>query len=184
MPFIEIITDQKSQAQLNKVITKKMVNNCDVLYIKEKNIENTKNIKLETLILNRKIENDEIINKILENSKNAIVNMDLNIDKNLKLASNINNNKINNEITNKDLKTNNSTINKIKTNIITFGYNSKSDITVSSIEDEQILICIQNTITSIYNRKIEPQEIKVNVKPDMNIYNIMIIIALTSLYAI
>ena len=39
MPFIEIITDSKSQAQLNKVITKSMVNNCDILYIKDKNIE-------------------------------------------------------------------------------------------------------------------------------------------------
>lgn len=155
MPFIEIITDSKSQAQLNKVITKSMVNNCDILYIKDKNIENTKNIKLETLILNRSIENVDIRKKILENSKNIILNLDLNtgIEQNL------------------------------KTNIISYGYNSKSDITVSSVEDDQILICIQHTITSIYNRKIEPQEIKVNVKSDINVYNIMIIIALTSLYA-
>lgn len=155
MPFIEIITDSKSQAQLNKVITKSMVNNCDILYIKDKNIENTKNIKLETLILNRSIENVDIRKKILENSKNIILNLDLNagIEQNL------------------------------KTNIISYGYNSKSDITVSSVEDDQILICIQHTITSIYNRKIEPQEIKVNIKSDINVYNIMIIIALTSLYA-
>ena len=71
----------------------------------------------------------------------------------------------------------------MRTNIISYGYSSQSDITVSSVEDDQILICIQHTITSIYNRKIEPQEIKVNVKPDINVYNIMIIIALTSLYA-
>ena len=45
MPFIEIITDSKSQTQLNKVITKKMVNDCDILFIKDKNIENTKSIK-------------------------------------------------------------------------------------------------------------------------------------------
>ena len=86
MPFIEIITDSKSQAQLNKVITKSMVNNCDILYIKDKNIENTKNIKLETLILNRSIENVDIRKKILENSKNIILNLDLNtgIEQNLK----------------------------------------------------------------------------------------------------
>lgn len=155
MPFIEIITDSKSQAQLNKVITQEMVNNCEVLYIKDKNIENTKNIKLETLILNRNIENEQILNKILSNSKNVILNMDLN--------ENI--------------------VQNLKNNIISFGYNSKSDITVSSVEDDQILICVQNTITSIYNRKIEPQEIKVKVKSDMTVYNIMIIIALTSLYA-
>ena len=35
MPFIEIITDSKSQTQLNKVITKKMVNDCDILFIND-----------------------------------------------------------------------------------------------------------------------------------------------------
>ena len=78
MPFIEIITDSKSQTQLNKVITKKMVNDCDILFIKDKNIENTKNIKLETLVLNRSVENDELMSKIMKNSKNLILNLDLN----------------------------------------------------------------------------------------------------------
>ena len=153
MPFIEIITDSKSQNQLNKVITKQMVNNCELLYIKEKNIENIKNIKLETLVLNRKIENIELINKIAENTKNIIFNLDLN-----------------KEITNTESKK------------ITFGYNSKSDITISSVKDDEIMICIQNTIESIYGKKVEPQEVKVDIKNDVNVYNIMIIIALTALY--
>ena len=154
MPFIEIITDSKSQNQLNKVITKQMVNNCELLYIKEKNIENIKNIKLETLVLNRKIENIELINKIAENAKNIIFNLDLN-----------------KEITNAESKK------------ISFGYNSKSDITISSVKDDEIMICIQNTIESIYGKKVEPQEVKVDIKSDVNVYNIMIIIALTALYA-
>ena len=154
MPFIEIITDSKSQNQLNKVITKQMVNNCELLYIKEKNIENIKNIKLETLVLNRKIENIELINKIAGNAKNIIFNLDLN-----------------KEITNAESKK------------ISFGYNSKSDITISSVKDDEIMICIQNTIESIYGKKIEPQEVKVDIKSDVNVYNIMIIIALTALYA-
>ena len=147
MPFIEIITDSKSQAQLNKVITKRMVNNCEVLYIKDKNVENTKNIKFETLILNRNIGDKQILDKILSNSNHVILNLDLNtnIDKNMKKS------------------------------IISFGYNSQSDITVSSVEEDQVLICIQNTITSIYNRKIEPQEIKVNVKSDISVYNIILL---------
>lgn len=154
MPFIEIITDSKSQNQLNKVITKQMVNNCVLLYIKEKNIENIKNIKLETLVLNRKIENIELINKIAGNAKNIIFNLDLN-----------------KEITNAESKK------------ISFGYNSKSDITISSVKDDEIMICIQNTIESIYGKKVEPQEVKVDIKNDVNVYNIMIIIALTALYA-
>lgn len=154
MPFIEIITDSKSQNQLNKVITKQMVNNCELLYIKEKNIENIKNIKLETLVLNRKIENIELINKIAGNAKNIIFNLDLN-----------------KEITNAESKK------------ISFGYNYKSDITISSVKDDEIMICIQNTIESIYGKKVEPQEVKVDIKNDVNVYNIMIIIALTALYA-
>ena len=155
MPFIEIITDSKSQTQLNKVITKKMVNDCDILFIKDKNIENTKNIKLETLVLNRSVENDEIMSKIMKNSKNLILNLDLN--ENLQYEDSC--------------------------NVISYGYSSKSDITVSSVEEDELLICVQHTIKSMFDKVIEPQEIKVNVRADMNVYNIMIVIALSSLYA-
>ena len=155
MPFIEIITDSKSQTQLNKVITKKMVNDCDILFIKDKNIENTKNIKLETLVLNRSVENDELMSKIMKNSKNLILNLDLN--ENLQYQDSY--------------------------NVISYGYSSKSVITVSSVEEDELLICVQHTIKSMFDKIIEPQEIKVNVKADMNVYNIMIVIALSSLYA-
>ena len=36
MPFIEIITDAKSQSQLSKAISKRTVKNADILYVKEK----------------------------------------------------------------------------------------------------------------------------------------------------
>ncbi len=161
MPFIEIITDSKSQIQLSKLIQKDIVNNCDIMYIKEKNIDNIKNIKLDTLILNQSVENIEVMKKIIFNTKNLILNLDLNENLLQKIKDE----------------------NYIPNKVISLGYNSKSDITVSSVEEDEILICIQNTITSIYGKKIEPQEIKVDIKSDINIYNIMIIIALTSLYA-
>ena len=151
MPFIEIITDTKSKMQLNKSIKKEQVNNCEILYIKEKNIDNIKNIKLETLVINKKIEDMEKISKIIENTKNVIINLDFNkIEKQNKFIS--------------------------------YGYNSKSDITISSIDEDEALIYIQKEITSIFGRKIEPQEVKVKLKSDINIYNIMIIIALNVLY--
>jgi len=151
MPFIEIITDTKSQIQLNKSIKKEQVNNCEILYIKEKNIDNIKNIKLETLVINKEIEDMEKISKIIENTKNVIINLDFNkIEKQNKFIS--------------------------------YGYNSKSDITISSIDEDEALIYIQKEITSIFGRKIEPQEVKVKLKSDINIYNIMIIIALNVLY--
>lgn len=164
MPFIEIITDTKSQIELNKMISGEIVNNCDIMYIKEKNIENIKNIKLETLIINKEVKNNEIMNKIIFNAKNLIYNKDFNeklsIGKTKEEKEEIEGRKI-----------------------ITIGYNSKSDITVSSVLEDEALICIQNTIVSTYGRKILPQEVKVDVKSNVNIYNIMIIIALTCLYA-
>lgn len=109
MPFIEIITDTKSQIQLNKSIKKEQVNNCEILYIKEKNIDNIKNIKLETLVINKEIEDMEKISKIIENTKNVIINLDFNkIEKQNKFIS--------------------------------YGYNSKSDITISSIDEDEALI--------------------------------------------
>ena len=164
MPFIEIITDTKSQIVLNKMMSGEIVNNCDIMYIKEKNIENIKNIKLETLIINKEVKNNEIMNKIIFNAKNLIYNKDFNeklsIGKTKEEKEEIEGRKI-----------------------ITIGYNSKSDITVSSVLEDEALICIQNTIVSTYGRKILPQEVKVDVKSNVNIYNIMIIIALTCLYA-
>lgn len=164
MPFIEIITDTKSQIELNKMMSGEIVNNCDIMYIKEKNIENIKNIKLETLIINKEVKNNEIMNKIIFNAKNLIYNKDFNeklfIGKTKEEKEEIEGRKI-----------------------ITIGYNSKSDITISSVLEDEALICIQNTIVSTYGRKILPQEVKVDVKSNVNIYNIMIIIALTCLYA-
>ena len=157
MPFIEIITDSKSESRLSNLITKSLVNNCEIIYIKEKNIENIKNIKLDTIVIDQPIKNFEILDKVIGNSKNVIYNLDLN----------------------KEIKKESFKVNKV----INYGYNSKSDITISSVTDEQILICLQNTIESIYGLKIEPQEIKVKVKINTEVYDIMIIIALSMLYA-
>ena len=157
MPIIEIMTDAKSEMQLNKIMDKNLKNNATILYVKGKNVENIKNIKLETTIINQKIEDEDIVSKLVNNSKNIIINMDYN--------ENIN------------------TINKVNKKIITFGYNSNSNITVSSIEDDEVILYIQKSIKSIYGKKIEPQEIKIGINAGINIYDIMIIIALNLLYA-
>ena len=124
-------------------------------YLK-KDIEVIKKAKSNKL-LNRVLEVEipdkiyEELEKIIENTKNVIINLDFNkIEKQNKFIS--------------------------------YGYNSKSDITISSIDEDEALIYIQKEITSIFGRKIEPQEVKVKLKSDINIYNIMIIIALNVLY--
>lgn len=54
-------------------------------------------------------------------------------------------------------------------NVITFGFNHKSTVTVSSVTEDNIVICIQRTIKSINNNELEPKEI--NIK-NTNKYNI------------
>lgn len=156
MALIEILTDSNSENELSKVIDKDIVKTNEIIYVKEKNIENIKNIKLETIVINKKIEDKDIMKKIIDNSKYLIINKDNNPDfKNYK-----------------DMN-----------NIITYGYNSDSDITISSIKEEKSFLCLQRNITSIYGKKIDIQEIRADVNYKIDIYNIMIIIALTILYA-
>ena len=157
MPLIEILTDSSSEEQLSKVIDKRMVNTNEIIYIKEKNIENIKNIRLETLIINTKIHDMDIIKKIANNSKYLIINLDYN--KNIEEFE------------------------KDRNKIITYGYNSKSNITISSVKEEQSFLCLQRNIKSIFGKIIEMQEIKANVNYNIDVYNVMIIIALTILYA-
>ena len=63
-------------------------------------------------------------------------------------------------------------------NIITFGFNHKSTVTVSSVTEENIVICIQRMIKTINNNEIQPQEkiIKNNNKYNINKYIIKKII--------
>ncbi len=44
-------------------------------------------------------------------------------------------------------------------NVITFGFNHKSTVTVSSISEEKIVICIQRQIKNYKNKVIEQQEL-------------------------
>ena len=49
MPFIEIITDTKSQIELNKMMSGEIVNNCDIMYIKRKKYREHKKYKIRNI---------------------------------------------------------------------------------------------------------------------------------------
>ena len=59
-------------------------------------------------------------------------------------------------------------------NVITFGFNHKSTVTVSSISEEKIIICVQREIKSFKNKLIEPQELIIKNEKEYDI-NIKII---------
>ena len=143
MPFIGIISEENTENCIDRKITEKLsMQESSVLFIKEKSIENIKNIKFETVIITREFKKVELLKKILQNCTYVIINSD--IQNNLSLLENIN------------------------ATIITYGFNSKATITASSVNEEEIMICLQRTIENKNKEKIEPQEIKMEIYENAN----------------
>ena len=156
MLFIGIITDQKSENDIKRLLANNnFLTENNVIFIKEKNIDNIKNVHFDTVFINKEFDKMDRLNKLLENTKNVIVNMDTNID-------------------NKEL-------NIVNSNLITYGFNSKSSITISSVTDDDVLICLQRNIYNNYG-EIEVQEIKIENNPNYSIYDLIIVLTLFLLY--
>ena len=145
MFFIGIISEEKNEKYIKEML-KHNINNSNVIFINEKNIDNIKNVKFKIIVLNK-----ELINKNLEsillNAEYLILNSDINV----KLVGNLN------------LK------------VITYGFNSKATVTASSITEEEMLVCIQRNIVDMYNNKFEPQEINIEKNELLDIYDNMYI---------
>ena len=126
---------------------KEIKNNLDIVYevieINNKSIENLKNIKFEQIIINNDLalnkQEEEYIKKLINTTKYIIINADINIQ----ILNNI-------EI-DKPLK------------IITYGFNSKSTISISSVKEDYIILSIQREIEKLNNEKIENQEKKIEL---------------------
>lgn len=136
MPFIGVIADEKNENFIRREIVEKLkLRESSVLFIKEKSIENIKNIKFETIIIDRKFKNMEMLKKMLQNTNYLVINTDR--IKSIEMFKEYN------------LK------------IFTFGFNSKAVVTASSVTEDGVLICVGNEIKSISGKVIEPQEIRV-----------------------
>lgn len=141
MPFIGVIADENNENFIRREIVEKLkLRESSVLFIKEKSIENIKNIKFETIIIDRKFKNMEILKKMLLNTNYLVINTDR--IKSIEMFEDYN------------LK------------IFTFGFNSKALVTASSVTEDGILICVRREIESISGKVIEPQEIKISSNED------------------
>ncbi len=136
-------------------------NDIEFIHITSKNIENMKNIMFETILLcsKAKIKDTQKItlDKICSNCKYIIMNADT--FSHTKIVSN-----------------------KI-VNCITYGLNQKSTITISSIQEEKVIIDIQRNIKNIDGNEIEMGEISINLKGYKKI-NIEYVLAIFSIYFI
>lgn len=143
MSFIGIVSEENVENTIQKSILDKLqLSEGSVLFLKEKTIENIKNIKFETIILARLFKSPEKLKKIIQKAPYVIVNSD--IESNLVLLENI------------------------KATVITYGFNSKATITASSVQEDEMMLCIQRTMNNKNGEIIEPQEMKVSIIENVN----------------
>lgn len=155
MPFIGIISDEKSENYIRRELLERLkINESSILFIKEKSIENIKNIRFETVLLAREFKNIELLKQILTNTKYLVVNSDL--KGNLKI------------------------LDELQLTVITYGFNSKATITISSVIDDKVIVCLQRNIVNNKNKIIEAQEFEIMAKENTN--DIMGIVAILLLY--
>lgn len=146
MSFMGIITNSKNEEYMIEMLSEYFpIEN--IIFITDKNIDNIKNIRFETVIIDCNIKNRDMLKVIISNAKFIILNADLMLD--LGILENL------------DLT------------IITYGFNSKATLTVSSVSESNIIICLQRIIKNIFGEKYEPQEFEVEINQNLDIHAVI-----------
>lgn len=162
MSFIGVISDNKCFENIKEKIkekdTEKQLN---IIHINSKSIANIKNIKFETIIINNELEKlknyQSNLKKICLNAEYILLNTDINQTFHISQEE--------------------------KINIITYGLNQKSTVTVSSISDTDILIYLQRNIKNKKNELLEVEEKRIKIKDsNSKTYEIMIIYIILAIY--
>lgn len=162
MPFVGIISKENDSNFIKNAVNKNSKeNNFEIININKKSLENIKNVKFDILV-------------ICENIENMIKNS-LYLEEIIKKANYI--------IINSDVKENLAILKNAETNIITYGFNAKSTITISSIKEEKIMICIQRKISGVKN-VIEEQDFNIEIEKNNTnkLYNILVIFTVLAIY--
>ena len=159
MPLIGIVAKNRDVQAIKKEIKE---DNIDIIEITNESIKNLRNIKFEEIIFLKNInlaeEEYKYMNEIISKTKYLIINGDIKIDilKNIQIE--------------KPIK------------LLTLGFNSKSTITISSIKDEKIIVCLQRNIEKLNGEIIECQEKEITSKESKKIYNILVVFIIKELH--
>lgn len=161
MVLIGIIANKKCFEAIKSEITKKD-NQMNVIHITLKSLENMKNIKFDTIIIENDLEKyqdyKEQLKKICKEASYVIINTDINFEY-------------------KEIETQ---------NLITFGINQDANVTISSNSEENILIYWQKSINNKAGNKIEIEErrIKKDQNNDLKIDELLILYSILRIYNI
>ena len=161
MPFIGVIAKESDSNFIkNEVLKNTCKNKFEFITINRNNIENLKNVRFETIVITQNIEEfltkSSYLKEMLKNSKYLIVDSDI-----MKNTSSF-----------------------FCENLITYGLNRDAIITVSSIKNEDILICVQKKFLNINEGIIEEQELNVEIAKNnlKKICNSMAVFAILVIY--
>ena len=152
MTFLGIISEDKSFERIKEKLKKQSDMQLEIIHINKKSISNIKNIKFEILVIDSDLKDFErekqIITKLCEKAKAILINTDIN------QKTNFNEEKY-----------------------ITYGLNQKATVTISSITDTDLLVCLQENIKDMKENIIEIEErhFAINENCKLKIYEIMII---------
>ena len=142
--------------QKNELYVRKELKDQNIIFINDKNITNMRNIKFDAIVIDSKLNNKQDLRKILANTKYLILNADIEFD--LELIENL------------------------SLTIITYGFNSKSTFTVSSITENNIIICLQRIIFKANGEKIEPEEYQLKYVENIEKYAIIFTAIIEKIY--
>ena len=153
MSIIGIVANKRQNEQIKKQIENENLK-LEIICINAKSIENIKNIKFESIVIQTPLEKlqdkQENIKEILKNTKYLLLNTDINLNENL--------------------------FKDIDVKILTYGLKQKATITVSSIGEKQIIVSIQRAFKNLKGKIIEQQEIPVEISKNTtkDLYNLLI----------
>lgn len=157
MFFIGIITDKNSENNIKNIMRDKLKEN-EIIFLNNENLENFRNVKFDSIVVNENIDDEYVLDKILKKSKYILWNSDIHCKSDK--------------------------IQGICSNVITYGYNSKATVTISSATEENYMIFIQENIYG-NNKLAGMQEIKFEKnKKNINAYDGMIITIIDLIYGI
>lgn len=162
MPFIGIVAKENDNNFIkNEIIKNAKTNKFEIINLNKKSIENVKNIKFDVLVIHENIDgllkSSKYLEDIVKRSCYVIINSDIK---------------------------NNLLLKNLSGNIITYGFNSKATITISSINEENTMLCIQRTIQGVNKEFIEEQEVNIEIERNNvnKLYNVLVIFTILRIY--
>ena len=153
MSIVGIVASERQSNLIKKQVEEQNFK-IEIIPINYKSVENIKNIKFEILVIQDSLEKlkekQNLIIEIVNNAKYLLLNTDT---------------KINEEI-----------LKDISATILTYGLKQKATITVSGIEENQVIISVQRAFKNLKGKLIEQQEIPVKLikKGTKDLYNSLI----------